>query len=380
MTRVPLLDLKAQLADIRDELRRALDTVVDSGQYILGPQVDELERRIAEYVGVPHAIGVSSGTDALLIALMALDVGPDDIVLTSPYSFFASAGVIARLGARPAFVDIDPRTYNLAPSALEDWFRRNADQMGRVRAILPVHLFGQCADMQAILEIAGRHNIAVVEDAAQALGARCRLPDGLHHAGSMGRIGCFSFFPSKNLGAIGDAGIVVTADPALADKLRCLRTHGARPKYYHAMIGGNFRIDALQAAILLVKLPHLERWHAARRANAEYYDAHLPLAGIEPPTIVGARELHIYNQYVVSVRGDRDKLRRHLGECGIGCEVYYPVPFHQQQCFRYLGYQTGDFPAREYAAAHSLAIPIYPELTRSMQDAVLEALRTFRET
>ncbi len=378
MTRVPLLDLKAQLKDIRAELRQAIDEVVDSGHYILGPQVEALEQRIAEYVGVPHAVGVSSGTDALLIALMGLGVGPDDVVITSPYSFFASAGVVARLGARPAFVDIDPRTYNLSPAALEDWFRNHPNEIGRVRALMPVHLFGQCAEMSAILDIAARYQIPVVEDAAQALGARCRLPDGLHRAGAMGRIGCFSFFPSKNLGALGDAGIVVTSDAALAETLRCLRTHGAKPKYHHAMIGGNFRLDALQAAVLRVKLPHLEHWHAARRSHAAYYDQYLPIDGIEPPAPAAEPGTHIYNQYVLNVRGDRDALRRHLAQRGIGCEVYYPVSFHEQPCFRYLGYRRGDFPASEHAAAHSLAIPVYPELTHEMQDEVLAALRDFR--
>jgi len=311
---------------------------------------------------------VSSGTDALLISLMALDVGPGDIVVTTPFSFFATAGVIARLGATPAFVDIDPDTYNLSPVALREWFEREEEKRDRVKAIIPVHLYGQCADMDPILEIAEEFDVPVVEDAAQAIGARYPSEKGELKAGTMGTLGCFSFFPSKNLGAMGDGGMVVTNDPALDDKLKKLRNHGAKPKYYHALIGGNFRLDPIQAAVLLVKLPHLDAWHKMRQKNAAYYNKRLATdAGIKRPVIAYKREYHIYNQYVVSVPDRRDELRDFLKDNDIGTEVYYPVPFHEQECFQYLGYTAGDFPNSEYAAKHTIALPIYPELTDAMQ-------------
>ncbi len=375
--KVPLLDLRAQLATIEPELRAAVLDVLSSTQYILGPKVEELERQVAAYVGSKHAIGVSSGTDALLVVLMALGVGPGDLVLTSPYSFFATAGVVTRLGARPVFVDIDPRTYNIDANALEDWFDRAGDERRRVKAILPVHLYGQCADMPAILEVGRRFDVPVIEDAAQAIGATCPTPAGPRKAGALGRAGCFSFFPSKNLGGIGDGGLVVTDDAALADRVRCLRNHGAQPKYYHKFVGGNFRLDVMQAAALLVKLPHLESWHAARRRNASYYDEHLTAAGVQTPRIAYRREDHIYNQYIISVPRDRDGLRTHLADHQIGTEVYYPVPFHLQECFADLGYRRGDFPHAEHAADHTLALPIYPELTREMQDWVIDRIRAF---
>ena len=366
--KVPLLDLSAQLGTIEKDVKAAVNGVIDSTRYIMGPKVVELEERIAEYVGAGYATGVSSGTDALLISLMALDVGPGDIVVTTPFSFFATAGVIARLGATPAFVDIDPDTYNLSPVALREWFEREEEKRDRVKAIIPVHLYGQCADMDPILEIAEEFDVPVVEDAAQAIGARYPSEKGELKAGTMGTLGCFSFFPSKNLGAMGDGGMVVTNDPALDDKLKKLRNHGAKPKYYHALIGGNFRLDPIQAAVLLVKLPHLDAWHKMRQKNAAYYNKRLATdAGIKRPVIAYKREYHIYNQYVVSVPDRRDELRDFLKDNDIGTEVYYPVPFHEQECFQYLGYTAGDFPNSEYAAKHTIALPIYPELTDAMQ-------------
>ncbi len=376
--KVPLLDLDAQLGSLREDMHRAIAEVIDSTRYIMGPKVEELERRVAEYTGAGHGVGVSSGTDALLVALMALDVGAGDIVLTTPYSFFATAGVVARLGAEPAFVDIDPATYNMNPAALEAWFDAHEDRADRVKAIMPVHLYGQCADMDPILALARKRGIPVVEDAAQAIGAAYPSADGSDRgAGSMGEIGCFSFYPSKNLGAIGDGGLVVTSDGELAEKMRLLRNHGAKPKYYHAMIGGNFRLDPIQAAALLVKLPHLDSWHRRRQEHAAYYDRHLEVEGLVKPAMAYGRERHIYNQYVVSVPERRDELRAHLQQAGIGTEIYYPVPFHLQECFRDLGYRQGDFPASECAAESTVALPIYPELTDEMQNYVVEQIQGF---
>jgi len=372
--KVPLLDLNAQLQTIEKEVKAAVNDVIDSTRYIMGPKVEELEAKIAEYTGAKYATGVSSGTDALLISLMALDVGPGDIVITTPFSFFATAGVIARLGATPAFVDIDPDTYNLSPTALLKWFDSETEKRNKVKAIIPVHLYGQCADMDPILEIAKEYNIPVIEDAAQAIGARYPSKIGTKKAGTMGTMGCFSFFPSKNLGAMGDGGMVVTDDAKIDEKLKKLRNHGAKPKYYHAMIGGNFRLDPIQAAILLVKLPHLEKWHSMRQENAAYYDESLNIEGVKNPTVAYKREFHIYNQYVISVIEQRDELRKFLAENNIGTEIYYPVPFHEQECFQYLGYKSGDFPNSEFAATHTIALPIYPELTTEMQAFVVDKL------
>ena len=374
---VPLLDLKAQLKTIEREVKAAITEVVDSGQYILGAKVEELEKKVAAYAQAAHGIGVSSGTDALLVSLTALDAGPGDIVITTPYSFFATAGVISRLGATPAFVDIDPDTYNMDPEALRAWFDRETSKAAKVKAIIPVYLYGQCADMDPILDVAQGFGVAVIEDAAQAVGAQFPSRAGLKKAGGMGAMGCFSFFPSKNLGAMGDGGMVVTNDASLAEKIARLRNHGAKPKYYYAMIGGNFRLDALQAAILLVKLPHLDGWHAKRQANAAYYDAHLQVDGVRKPAIAYDRKSHIYNQYVISVSERRDELQKFLAERGIGTEIYYPVPFHEQECFQHLGYKTGDFPNSEYAAKHTLALPIYPELTDAMKDFVIQEIGAF---
>jgi dTDP-4-amino-4,6-dideoxygalactose transaminase len=371
---VPLLDLKAQLAPIREKVHQAVLEVVDSTRYIMGPQVEELEKRIAAYAGAKHAIGVSSGTDALLVALMALDIGPGDVVLTTPYSFFASAGSVARLGAVPAFADIEERTYNLDPEKLARFFAGDP-RARQVKAIIPVHLYGQCADMKPILEIAAQRNIPVIEDAAQALGAT--YPALGKMAGTMGKLGCYSFFPSKNLGGVGDGGMVVTDDDALAEKVRILRLQGSKPKYYHAMIGGNFRLDPIQAAVLLVKLDHLDSWHRGRQKNATYYDEHLRSPAITKPNAAWGRSAHVYNQYVITVKDRRDQLLKHLQGQGIGCEVYYPVAFHEQKCFGHLDLPLGSFPNSEKASRHTLAIPVYPELTTEMQDYVIAKLEEF---
>lgn len=375
--KVPLLDLQRQLEPLRTEIEAAISEVVSSTVYILGPKVEELETRIAEYCGVEHAIGVSSGTDALLAALMALGVGTGDIVVTTPYSFFASVGSIVRLGATPALVDVDPETLNIDPNALARWFAENSGRIPRVKAIMPVHLFGQCAEMDPILDIADRHGIAVVEDAAQALGATYPSRRGPCKAGSMGTLGCFSFFPSKNLGAMGDGGMVVTSDDDLAETVRKVRAHGAKPKYVHSLVGGNFRLDAMQAAILGVKLPSLESWHSARRRNAQFYDERLQAVPVRPLRARWGAPHHIYNQYVVIAEERRSDLRRFLESRGVQTEVYYPVPLHLQECFRNLGHRPGAFPHSERAAAQSLALPIYPELTEDEKRYVVQTIEEF---
>ncbi len=376
---VPLLDLKAQLKTIETDVKNAVNEVIDSTRYIMGPKLVELEEKIAEYVGAAYATGVSSGTDALLISLITLDIKPGDLVITTPFSFFATAGVIARLNAIPVFVDIDSNTYNMSSDALKQWFESERAKRDRVKAIIPVHLYGQCAEMDPILEIAGRFGIPVIEDAAQAIGARYPSKSGVKKAGNMGTLGCFSFFPSKNLGAMGDGGMVITSDANIDEKLKKLRNHGAKPKYYHALIGGNFRLDPIQAATLLVKFPQLDKWHSIRQQNAAYYDENLNMEGITNPAVAYKREYHIYNQYVISVMDRRDDLKKFLAENNIGTEIYYPVPFHEQECFRYLGYKSGDFPDSEYAAKHTIALPIYPELTNEMQDYVIEKIGEFYE-
>jgi len=384
--KVPLLDLQLQYQPLRAEILAAIERVCSSQQFILGPAVKELESRIAEYSRCRYAIGVSSGTDALLIALMALEIGAGDEVITSPFTFFATAGTIARTGARPLFCDIDPRTFNLSPAAVRDCLDRRCERRGgelvnratggRIRALMPVHLYGQVADMSALRELASGHGLKVIEDAAQAIGADDAAG---RRAGSVGDIGCLSFFPTKNLGAFGDAGMCVTNDPALAERLDVLRVHGGKPKYYHALIGGNFRIDELQAAVLNVKLPRLDAWSAARARNAAYYDrafeaARLGQALSTPYAQPQAR--HIYNQYVVRVR-DRDRLRQHLAERRVGTEIYYPVPLHLQQCFAYLGHRARDFPESERAAAETLALPIYPELSEAQLGHVVDSVTQF---
>ena len=358
---VPLLDLDAQYRPIREQILAALTRVCDSQRFILGAEVEGLERELARAIGVEHAITVSSGTDAILAVLMALGVGPGDEVITPTFSFFATAGCVARVGATPRFVDIDPVTYNVDPAAVR------AAITPRTKGIIPVHLYGQMADMRALMEIAG--GIPVIEDACQAIGAAA---DGAQ-AGTIGAAGCFSFFPSKNLGAFGDGGLVTTNDSKLAHEIRLLRNHGAEPKYFHKRIGGNFRMDALQAAVLRVKLPYLHEWTEARRANARRYDELFGAAGlsdrvVRPTEIPGYR--HIFNQYVVRVP-DRDRVRAYLTEQGIGTEIYYPVPFHLQECFASAGHHRGDFPYAEAAADSTLALPIYGELTREQQETVV---------
>ena len=365
-TPVKLLDLDAQYQPLRAEILAAITRVCDSQRFILGPEVDALERELAAHLGVAHAIAISSGTDALLVAMMAMGIGSGDEVITTPFSFFATAGCIARLGARPIFVDIDPVTFNIDPARISDAIT------SRTRAIMPVHLYGLSADMDPIVEIARDRKIAIIEDAAQAIGATYKS----QQAGSFGAAGCFSFFPSKNLGAFGEGGLVTTSDPALATEIRLLRNHGAEPKYFHKRIGGNFRLDALQAAVLRVKLPHLPRWTSMRQANAEHYRALFESAGLTDritlPTAPADR-VHIFNQYVIRV-AERGHVRRVLDERGIGTEIYYPVPFHLQECFSSLGYRRGDFPHAEAAADSVLALPIYPELTIEQQGSVVSAL------
>ncbi len=382
MTPVPLLDLKLQYAAIKAEIQAVINEVCNSQYFIMGPEVTGLEQELADYCQTRFALGVSSGTDALILALMALDLQPGDEVITSPYTFFATAGAIARLGAKAVFADIDSRTYNLDPTQLE------ACITPQTRAIMPVHLYGQCADMAPILEIAQRHHLYVIEDAAQAIGAEYKG----RRAGSLGHIGCFSFFPSKNLGAFGDGGAVTTNDPHLAEQMRILRVHGAEPKYYHKFVGGNFRLDALQAAVIRVKLRYLDGWTAGRQRNAAYYNQHLSaIPGLTLPVESAetgqyalrgddnpfAGHRHIYNQYIVKAAGRRDELRAFLTERKIGTEIYYPVPLHLQECFAGWGYQNGAFPHSEAAAHQTLALPIYPELTEAQLQAVVAAIAEF---
>ena len=383
---VPLLDLKAQYQPLAAEIQAAIGNVCASQQFILGPAVKELEASVAAYSQCRFGIGVSSGTDALLLALMALEIGSGDEVITSPFTFFASAGTIARAGARPIFCDIDPVTFNLSPAAVEGFIAKHCEQRGgvlihrmtggRVRAIMPVHLYGQVADMTPLMESARRHGLRVIEDAAQAIGASDAEEK---RAGSFGEIGCLSFFPTKNLGAFGDAGMCVTNDAALAERMEILRVHGGKPKYYHAFIGGNFRIDELQAVVLNIKLRHLDAWTGGRQRNAAFYDAafkalQLGEAVQKPHASLGVR--HIYNQYVIRAR-DRDALRQYLAAAGVGTEIYYPVPLHLQQCFAYLGCKAGDFPQAERAAEEVLALPVYPELTPAQLQYVADLIASF---
>ena len=377
--RVPFLDLAAQLETVRPDVEHAIRSVVNSGVYIGGPAVEAFERAMAERLGVAHAVGMSSGTDALLAALTALDVGRGDVVITTPYTFFATAGSIARVGATPAFVDIEPSRFTLDPAALAAWFEREAARRAQVKAIVPVHLFGQCADLAPILRMATEHEVAVVEDAAQALGASYPGDGGAAPlpAGGIGAAGCFSFYPTKNLGAMGDAGLVVTRDEPLARRLRQLRNHGADVAYRHEMVGGNFRLDALQAAILSAELPHLDGWIDARRARAAYYDRRLAVAGVALPAATWGPGHHAYHQYVIRVPERRDELRAYLTAREIETMVYYPVPVHLQPCFAELGYAQGDFPVAEAAAATTLALPIHPGLTEAMQDRIVDAIGAF---
>ena len=365
---VPLLDLQAQYTPLRQALLDAVTRVCDSQRFIGGPEVEGLEQELCSTLGYRHAIGLSSGTDAVLAALMALEIGPGDEVITPTYSFFATAGCVVRVGATPVLVDSEPGTFNIDTRAAI------AAITPRTKAIIPVHLFGQAAEMAPIVAEAKKRGIAVIEDAAQAIGCT-------YHGqaiGTIGAVGCFSFFPSKNLGAFGDAGFVTATDDAIAKKLRLIRTHGMEPKYYHQLVGANFRIDALQAAVLRVKLPKLAGWTAGRQANAARYRALFAGAGLSEVVlpIEAPDRTHIYNQFVIRVP-QRDKLRAHLDAAKIGTEVYYPVPFHLQACFASLGYKPGAFPEAEAAANDSLALPIYPELTEAQQAAVVNAIRTF---
>jgi dTDP-4-amino-4,6-dideoxygalactose transaminase len=385
MKKVPLLDLQAQYETIRDEVRSAVERVFDSQYFVLGAEVQALEEEIARYSQTKFAIGCASGSDALLLALMSCDVGAGDEVITTPFSFFATAGTIARLGAQPVFVDIDERTFNLDPSLVA------AAITERTKAIVPVHLYGQCVEMDPLIELSRQGcrrtadkdvgaPIPIIEDAAQAIGAE----DRRRRAGSMGTIGCFSFYPSKNLGGAGDGGMLATNDLDHARRLHTLRVHGEETKYHHKVIGINSRLDALQAAVLRAKLPHLEEWTTGRQRKAQQYELMFLDAGlterVEVP-YVRSDARHIFHQFVIRVRdGYRDALRAHLRDRGVGTDVYYPVPLHLQECFAYLGYKEGDFPIAEAAAKETLALPVYPELTEEQQDYVVEAIANFFAT
>lgn len=368
--KVPLLDLRAQHQSLRGELLVAVQRVMDTQQFVLGPDVHALEEEIAGYTGTKHAIGCASGSDALLLALMALGVGAGDEIITSPFTFFATAGSIARLGARPVFVDIDPRTYNIDPARVE------AVITPRTRAIMPVHLYGQCAEMSPLLGISERHHLPMIEDAAQALGSE----DRGRAAGSMGTIGCFSFYPTKNLGGAGDGGILTTNDDALSQRLRTLRVHGGATEYHHREVGINSRLDTLQAAVLRVKLKYLNGWSDERQKKAQRYNQLFQESKLDfelVPPFIRPDARHIFHQYTTRVANHRDELIRHLSEHGVGTKIYYPVPLHLQQCFAYLGYKEGDFPEAESAAQETIALPIYPELTDAQQSYVVDTIKQF---
>ena len=392
--RVPLLDLSAQHRALAEPLRAEIDQILGTQQFILGPKVEAFEAAICEYTGASHAVGVSSGTDALLAILMALEIGPGDAVVTTAFTFFATAGCIARVGAIPVFVDIDPVSCNVLPGALESYLAeqchrsadgRLLDGAGRtVRAIVPVHLYGLCCEMDPILAAAERYGLIVIEDAAQAIGAEYPLAGGRAQAGTMGDAGYFSFYPSKNLGAAGDAGLIVCRDGALAKKLRVCRQHGMEPRYFHHFIGGNFRLDAIQAAVLNLKLPHLNGWSAARRRVADVYREEFTRRGLtehltlppEPWRAAGLTNHHIYHQYVIRTQR-RDALREHLTAQGVGSAIYYPLGLHQQKCFAYLNYSKGDLPETERAARQTLALPVFPELAHEEQLFVIETIERF---
>lgn len=373
---VPLLDLKQQYAAIRQECLAVTEKIYESQYFILGPYVEKLEDEVAAYCGTRYAVGVSSGTDALLLSLMAAGIGEGDRVITTPYTFFATAGAIARVGAVPVFVDIEPDTYNICPQELEAAVRRMDKQTRQsVKAVMPVHLYGQCAEMDPINAMARENNWVVIEDAAQAIGAEYKG----QRAGSLGDFGCFSFFPSKNLGGFGDGGIVTTNSDADYEMLKILRVHGASPKYYHRYIGGNFRLDAIQAAIVSIKLARLDQWTQKRQENAARYRQLFAEAGVDE--MIGCpvekQDRHIYNQFVISAESRRDALRDFLQAAGVGCEIYYPVCLHMQQCFADLGYVAGQMPEAEAAAARTLAIPVFPELSEDQQAYVVEQIRSF---
>ncbi len=385
---IPMLDLKAQYATIKDEINEKVLGVMSSQNFILGPEVASLEEEIAAYSGVRFGIGVSSGSDALIISLMALGVGAGDAVITTPFTFFATAGAIARLGAETIFCDIDPATYNLEPARFEEVILRALKKRrgARLKAVIPVHLYGQCADMDPIMKLAKKHGLWVVEDAAQAIGSEYPSRKGLRRAGTMGTAGTLSFYPSKNLGGCGDGGMVLTDNSRLADKLRMLRVHGGIAKYHYRRLGGNFRLDALQASILRVKFRHLDDWQEKRRERADVYSHKFAASGLERSGLVktpaavyrdsGARNYHTYHQYVIRVK-NRNGLQAHLKTKGVGTSIFYPLSLHQQECFASLGYKKGDFPVSEKAAGEVLALPIYPELTAEQQEYIVEAIEQF---
>lgn len=362
---VPLLDLKAQYSSIKDEVLAAVSEVLETQICIGGPKVAELEGKIATASNCKYAVGVSSGSDAILNSLMSLDIGNADEVITTPFTFFATVGCISRVGAKPVFVDIDPETYNIDPGLIEQAVTK------RTRAIIPVHLFGQMADMDTIMEIAEKHNLTVIEDAAQSITSTYKG----RKAGSIGIVGCFSFFPSKNLGGAGDGGMIITNNKQLYGRLKAMRNHGSNPKYYHRFVGGNFRLDAIQAAVLLVKLSYLDSWSEARRQNAAFYNEKFADTIVKTPYI-NPDCVSIYNQYVIRIP-NRDEVMALLKDENIGCDIYYPCPMHLQECFKNLGYQQGDFPEAEKASKEVLAIPIYPELTSDMQNYVAEKIISF---
>jgi dTDP-4-amino-4,6-dideoxygalactose transaminase len=391
--RVPLLDLSQQYRALAEPIRAEIDEVLNSQRFILGPKVKEFEQAIAQLCHVPHAIGVSSGTDALLAILMALGIGRGDAVITPAYTFFATAACVARLGGTPVFVDIDPSTYNISLSALEAFLDKQCERKNgalalrrtgeKVRAIIPVHLFGLCSEMNDIHRVSEQFGLPVIEDAAQAIGSEYPFVRGTQKAGAMSRAAVLSFYPSKNLGAAGDAGMIVCQDQDLAEKLSTLRQHGMRPRYYHELIGGNFRLDEIQAAILKVKLPYLPQWAAARRAAADFYRKQFTAAGLVDRVTLPAepyrdrvQEHHVYHQYVIRTL-PRDDLRQHLTRCEIGTEIYYPLGLHLQACFRDLGYREGDLPETERATRETLALPMYPEISRDAQEYVVDAIAQF---
>jgi len=371
---IPILDLKRQYQSIKSEIDSAIARVIESGQFILGPEVEAFERAVAQYLGVKHAIGVASGTDALWLALKAANIGPGDRVIVPSFTFFATAGAVCNVGATPIFADIDPQTFNIDPDSVRNLLESNAQIREKTKAIIPVHLYGQPAEMDEILELAQRYELTVIEDAAQAIGARYKD----RTVGTLGHLGCFSFFPTKNLGAYGDGGLVVTNDDALAERVRMLRVHGSKPKYYHHIVGTNSRLDALQAAILRVKLAHLDEWTRARQHIAAQYDtAFSQLKGLTVPYRAPERT-HIYHQYTIRVLGGRrDALQKFLKEHGISTEIYYPLPLHLQPCFAHLGYREGQLPESERASREVLSLPIFPELTMEEQERVIKAIQKF---
>jgi dTDP-4-amino-4,6-dideoxygalactose transaminase len=385
---IPPLDLKAQYQSIREEINQKILEVISSQKFVLGAEVEGIERELAAYSGIKFAVGVSSGSDALIISLMALEVGDGDEVVTTPFSFFATAGAIARQRAKPLFCDIENKSYNIDPAKLEELLREEIEERGNsnIKAIIPVHLYGQCADMTSIMSLAKKYNLAVIEDAAQAIGAEYPEPDGVKKAGAMGSCGILSFFPSKNLGGFGDGGMVLTDDEKLAHTLMLLRRHGSRDKYFYDILGGNFRLDALQAAVLRVKLNYLESWQDERRERASYYDTIFKESGVLEEGLVqipealyresGIKNYHTYHQYVIKA-SQRDKLQEFLKKSGIGTAIYYPLPLHLQKCFSYLGYKKGDLPVAENAATEVLALPIYPELSTAQQDFIVSSIIKF---